>query len=44
MSEQTQNKKEYKMRTHTPVEGHTIEKLRAKPINKLAEIAISLRY
>lgn len=42
MSEQTQNKKEYKMRTHTPVEGHTIEELRAKPINKLAEIAISL--
>ncbi|WDL70649.1 transcription termination factor Rho [Helicobacter winghamensis] len=42
MSEQNQNKKEYKMRTHTPVEGHTIEELRAKPINKLAEIAISL--
>lgn len=42
MSEQTQNKKEYKMRTHTPVEGYTIEELRAKPINKLAEIAISL--
>ncbi|MBX7489932.1 transcription termination factor Rho [Helicobacter turcicus] len=42
MSEQTANKKEYKMRTHTPVEGHTIEELRAKSINKLAEIAISL--
>ncbi|MCI5968638.1 transcription termination factor Rho [Helicobacter sp.] len=42
MSEQTPNRKEYKMRTHTPVEGHTIEELRAKSINKLAEIAISL--
>lgn len=42
MSEQTANKKEHKTRTHTPVEGHTIEELRAKPINKLAEIAISL--
>ena len=42
MSEQNANKKEYKVRTHTPVEGHTIEELRAKPINKLAEIAISL--
>ncbi|TLD85011.1 transcription termination factor Rho [Helicobacter sp. MIT 11-5569] len=42
MSEQSANKKEHKTRTHTPVEGHTIEELRAKPINKLAEIAISL--
>lgn len=37
-----QHKKEQKMRTHTPVEGYTIEDLRAKPINKLADIAKSL--
>lgn len=42
MSEQNSHKKEYKMRTHTPVEGYTIEDLRAKPLNKLAEIAKSL--
>ncbi len=42
MSEYSTNKKDYKNRTHTPVEGHTIEDLRASPINKLAEIAISL--
>ena len=42
MSENNQNKKEHKTRTHTPVEGYTIEDLRAKPINKLAEIAKSL--
>ena len=42
MSENNQSKKEYKVRTHTPVEGYTIEELRAKPINKLAEIAKSL--
>ena len=42
MSENNQSKKEYKVRTHTPVEGDTIEELRAKPINKLAEIAKSL--
>ncbi len=41
MSEHT-NKREHKTRTHTPVEGYTIEDLRAKPINKLAEIAKSL--
>ena len=37
----SQNKKE-KMRTHTPVEGYTIEDLRSKSINKLADIAKSL--
>lgn len=42
MSENNQNKKEHKTRTHMPVEGYTIEDLRAKPINKLAEIAKSL--
>lgn len=42
MSEQNSHKKEYKTRTHTPVEGYTIEDLRAKPLNKLAEIAKSL--
>ncbi|MDD6055125.1 MAG: transcription termination factor Rho [Helicobacteraceae bacterium] len=41
MSEHT-NKREHKTRTHTPVEGYTIEDLRAKSINKLAEIAKSL--
>lgn len=38
----SENKKEHKMRTHTPVEGYNIEDLRAKPIEKLAEIAKSL--
>ncbi len=42
MSENNSNKKEHKTRTHTPVEGYTIEDLRAKPINKLADIAKSL--
>lgn len=42
MSENNSNKKEHKTRTHTPVEGYTIEDLRAKSINKLAEIAKSL--
>ena len=37
----SQNKKE-KMRTHTPVEGYTIEDLRSKSINKLSDIAKSL--
>ena len=30
MSENNQSKKEYKVRTHTPVEGYTIEELWAK--------------
>ena len=38
----SENKKEHKVRTHTPVEGYNIEDLRAKPIEKLAEIAKSL--
>ena len=38
----SENKKEHKTRTHTPVEGYNIEDLRAKPIEKLAEIAKSL--
>ena len=42
MSKNNSNKKEHKTRTHTPVEGYTIEDLRAKSINKLAEIAKSL--
>lgn len=42
MSENNSNKKEHKTRTHIPVEGYTIEDLRAKSINKLAEIAKSL--
>ena len=36
------SEKEIKKRTHTPVEGYNIEDLRAKPIDKLAEIAKSL--
>ncbi|PZT47957.1 transcription termination factor Rho [Helicobacter valdiviensis] len=43
MGENKEYKKDYnKMRTHTPVEGHTIEELRSLPINKLADIAKSL--
>ncbi|MDA3966482.1 MULTISPECIES: transcription termination factor Rho [Helicobacter] len=42
MSEKNEKETKHKSRTHTPVEGYTIEFLRSQSIDKLAEIAKSL--